>query len=217
MVFSLELENYQGPFDVLLELLNRRQLDITELSLAEITNEYLAYIADLELSLDEMNWFLFVATKLAFDKSQAILSIDSINEDANLAESLQQYAIIKELANQLTIASKAPHYVRPYYKFYGPTEVCSLDDLTNIYNLVQRQFNSLPKSRTISSRSEQLKRVRSQFITHIRKLKSFSNQEVINNATNRTEAALYLLTLLDLLRSGALKIGISNPEILEAV
>ncbi len=217
MPLFIELENYQGPFDVLLELLNRRQLDIAEVSLAKITDDYLHYIADLELSLEEMNWFLFVATKLTFDKSQAILAIEAIEEEIDLTESLRQYAIVKDLATQLTLASRSPHYVRPGFKFSGPTQLCRSDELVSIFNFVQRQYNNAPKSHTINSRSDQLKKIRTDFIAHIRKLKSFSNGEIIDSAKTRTEAALYLLTLLDMLRTGDITIIANQPGVMEAV
>ena len=54
MTFVVELDNYQGPFDVLLDLLRRRRLEITEVAISSITNDYLDYINNSNLNLDEI-------------------------------------------------------------------------------------------------------------------------------------------------------------------
>ena len=55
MTFVIELDNYQVPFDVLLDLLKKRRLDITELSLGSITNDYLEYISKIEMNLEDLS------------------------------------------------------------------------------------------------------------------------------------------------------------------
>lgn len=206
MAFTLELENYQGPFDVLLELLNRQQLDITELSLAKITDDYLNYIAELELELEEMNWFLFVATKLTYDKSQTILQVQQDETEIDLTESLRQYALVKSLATTLAGLAKSPHYSRPNQPISGPIKLCSMVEMHSIYQSTLRHYQNLPQSRVIKSQSKQLEQTRKQFIAHINRLKNFSDQEIITNAKTRGEAALYLLALLDMLRIGQLSV-----------
>lgn len=207
MPFTLELENYQGPFDVLLQLLDRQQLEITDLSLAKITTDYLDYVADLPLELEEMSSFLYVATKLTYNKSQAILDITTENDEVDLTESLQRYAQIKALAENLKTCSASPLYSRPEVKNSQATKLCSQERLLETYALALQVYQSQPKTKTIQSRSEQLTKKREQFMDYLRKLKSFSDQDVILNAQTRAEAALYLLTLLDLLRSGQLAIS----------
>src|SRR5690606_2263844 len=64
--FTVELENFSGPFDVLLDLIARRSLDITEIALAEVTDDFLAHVATLRgtRGLDELSHFLLVAAKI---------------------------------------------------------------------------------------------------------------------------------------------------------
>ena len=45
--FTVELENFSGPFDVLIDIIARRSLDITEIALAEVTDDFLAHVATL--------------------------------------------------------------------------------------------------------------------------------------------------------------------------
>ena len=53
MAFVIELDNYKGPFDVLLDLLKKRRLEITELAIGSITNDYMDYISNTELQLED--------------------------------------------------------------------------------------------------------------------------------------------------------------------
>lgn len=215
MAFTLELENYQGPFDVLLELLNQQQLEITELSLAKITDDYLNYISELELKLEEMNWFLFVATKLTYDKSQTILQVQLDEEDIDLTESLRQYALVKKLTATLSRSAKNPHHPRPNQKTTGPVKLCTNEEMLSIYQKALKQYQNIPKSRIIKDQSKQLEQTRKQFVAHINRLKNFSEDEIISNAKTRTEAALYLLALLEMLREGQLLISGRNLVVTE--
>ena len=67
--FRLSLSNFEGPYDLLLSLISRRQLDITDIALAEVTDEFLAYIRPLleegkQEALDRASDFLLTATTL---------------------------------------------------------------------------------------------------------------------------------------------------------
>lgn len=214
MTFTLELENFQGPFDVLLELLNKQQLEITELSLAKVTDGFLDYLSELELDLDEMNWFLFVATKLTLDKSQKILLVETTEADIDITESLRQYSAVKHLADLLAKSSKSPQYSRVEGYRKQATQLCNQEDFMALYQATLTQYKKLPKSKIINSRSKHILQVRRQFINHLRKLKSFSEMEVLN-AKTRNEAALYLLTLLDMLRTGEIRLFSESEKTLE--
>ena len=71
--FSVELEVYSGPFDALLSMIANRRLELTEVSLSEITEEFLAYVRTLDLARDmeEASAFLDVASVLVEAKSAA--------------------------------------------------------------------------------------------------------------------------------------------------
>ncbi len=76
--FTLTLSNFEGPFDLLLTLISRRKLDITEVALAEVTDEFLAYLHALyaegtERALDEASEFLVTAATLLELKTARLL------------------------------------------------------------------------------------------------------------------------------------------------
>ncbi|OFW60844.1 MAG: hypothetical protein A2W01_11655 [Candidatus Solincola sediminis] len=74
MPYQVKLEVFEGPFDLLLHLISRREIDIYDISVAEITDEYLAYIETLrELDLEVATEFLLIAATLLKLKSDYLL------------------------------------------------------------------------------------------------------------------------------------------------
>ena len=74
MPYQVKLEIFEGPFDLLLHLIGRREIDIYDISIAEITDEYLGYIESLrELDLEVATEFLLIAATLLKLKSDSLL------------------------------------------------------------------------------------------------------------------------------------------------
>src|SRR5437867_8934159 len=72
--YKVQTPDYEGPLDLLLDLIERAELDITSVSLATVTDQYLAYIKNLEqVNADEISAFLVIAAKLLQIKSEALL------------------------------------------------------------------------------------------------------------------------------------------------
>ena len=110
--FTVELENFSGPFDVLLDLIARRSLDITEIALAEVTDDFLAHVATLRgtRGLDELSHFLLVAATLLDLKLARLLPGAEVEDelDLELLEArdllfarLLQYRAYKEVSRVL--------------------------------------------------------------------------------------------------------------------
>ncbi|WP_258069598.1 ScpA family protein [Arthrobacter sp. SX1312] len=114
-VFEVQLTNFSGPFDLLLNLISRRELDITEIALAQVTDEFIAHIrriqaAEGEWKLDEASEFLVVAATLLDLKAARLLPAGAVEdaEDVALLEArdllfarLLQYRAFKEMARHL--------------------------------------------------------------------------------------------------------------------
>jgi segregation and condensation protein A len=101
MSFEIELEKYKGPLQLLLELIEKQELPITDVSLAKVTDDYLAYINTHEPSMQELADFLVVATRLLLIKSRELLPKDEqVEEEAHtsLAAQLQLYKLFSEAA-----------------------------------------------------------------------------------------------------------------------
>ena len=84
--FHVRLENFEGPFDLLLTLISRRQLDVTEVSLSQVTDDFLAHItAAEEWDLGQATEFLVVASTLLDLKAARLLPSASVEDEEDLA------------------------------------------------------------------------------------------------------------------------------------
>ena len=84
--FTLALDNFEGPFDLLLSLINSKKLDVTEVALAEVTDEFIAYTRTLGESapLDEVTEFVLVASTLLDLKAARLLPRGEMSGEADL-------------------------------------------------------------------------------------------------------------------------------------
>ncbi|HEY0248228.1 MAG TPA: ScpA family protein [Gryllotalpicola sp.] len=105
--FRVALDNFEGPFDLLLSLIGTHELDITEVALSRVTDEFLAYLKDIDLAeeLDQASEFLVVAATLLDLKVAGLLPQGELvdAEDVALLEArdllfarLLQYRAFKE-------------------------------------------------------------------------------------------------------------------------
>ena len=86
MNYQVKLQVFEGPFDLLLHLIAKRELDIYEVSLASITEDYLEYIRSMQdLDLEVATEFLIVAATLVEIKAARLLPGPPIDEEAALA------------------------------------------------------------------------------------------------------------------------------------
>jgi segregation and condensation protein A len=113
--FSVKLENFDGPFDLLLQLISRHKMDITEVAIATVTDEFIAHIKALEgteagWKLDHATEFLVVAATLLDLKAARLLPSGEVDDEADLAlleardllfARLLQYRAFKEIATIL--------------------------------------------------------------------------------------------------------------------
>lgn len=106
-MLEIRVDGFQGPLDLLLELIEKEQLDITALSLAQVTDQYWQHIESDNLEPDALADFIAIGAKLLFTKSCALLPSAAPpqqdrrrDEDAGeqLARMLQQYRQFKEAA-----------------------------------------------------------------------------------------------------------------------
>ena len=88
--FAVHLDNFDGPFDLLLQLISRHRMDITEVALSTVTDEFIAFIRALEESgegwkLDQATEFLVVAATLLDLKAARLLPSGEIEDESDLA------------------------------------------------------------------------------------------------------------------------------------
>ncbi|MBA0050552.1 segregation/condensation protein A [Streptomyces sp. AJS327] len=85
--FTVVLDNFEGPFDLLLQLISRHKLDVTEVALSRVTDEFMAHIRAIgpEWDLDQTTEFLVVAATLLDLKAARLLPAAEVEDEADLA------------------------------------------------------------------------------------------------------------------------------------
>ncbi|MFF2809293.1 segregation and condensation protein A [Streptomyces sp. NPDC058000] len=107
--FTLRLDNFEGPFDLLLQLISRHKLDVTEVALSRVTDEFMAHIRAMgpDWDLDQTTEFLVVAATLLDLKAARLLPVAEVEDEADLAlleardllfARLLQYRAYKQIA-----------------------------------------------------------------------------------------------------------------------
>lgn len=113
--YTIEIENFAGPLDLLLKLIERQKLNICDISLSQVTGDYLASIQDMAIDPHQANWFLDIASRLILYKSRALLpSAEQSDQDPidDLAEQLNLLAKIRAAGKELVRLSQTPLALR---------------------------------------------------------------------------------------------------------
>lgn len=132
-----KIQDFEGPLDLLIHLIKEKKMDIMEVSMAEITDQYLSYIQNLkEIDMEFATEFLVMATRLMEIKSFKMLPVDPVEEDEEqidpeleLKMQLQEYQLFKE-------ASESLHNIENVNRFYKAPDK-SVGDPRIVFN----QFN----------------------------------------------------------------------------
>jgi segregation and condensation protein A len=84
--FTVKLSNFEGPFDLLLQLISKHKLDVTEIALSKVTDEFIAHLRALgsELDLDQASEFLVVASTLLDLKAARLLPAADVDDEEDL-------------------------------------------------------------------------------------------------------------------------------------
>jgi segregation and condensation protein A len=84
--FLIKLSNFEGPFDLLLSLISRRQMDVTEVALSQVTDEFITYLsASADWDLGQATEFLVVASTLLDLKAARLLPAAEVEDEEDLA------------------------------------------------------------------------------------------------------------------------------------
>lgn len=135
--YTVSTPVYQGPLDLLLQLIERAELDITRLALAQVTDQYLAHIHNMpELSAQEVSSFLVIAAKLIQIKSEALLPRPPMREEGEedigeaLARQLIEYRRYKYVADYLSQQEERGWHT--YLRLAPPPKIEGIVDLSEV-------------------------------------------------------------------------------------
>jgi segregation and condensation protein A len=135
--YSVATPVYEGPLDLLLQLIERAELDITKLALSQVTDQYLEHLHSLkDRAADEVSTFLVVAAKLIQIKSEALLPRPPIRDEGEedpgeaLARQLLAYKRYKQIA--VWLGAQSDSNLRTYLRLAPSPKVEGVLDLDGI-------------------------------------------------------------------------------------
>jgi segregation and condensation protein A len=219
--YTIATPVYEGPLDLLLQLIERAELDITKLSLALITDQYLEYIHKLtNLEADEVSAFLVVAAKLLQIKSEALLPRPPQREPGEedpgeaLARQLILYKRYREIA--FILNQRESEGLRTYLRVAPPPKLEGSFDLSgitieDIAAAAQDIFSTLnlPDAlSTVVTPSRVTIREKITLITDaLRHQKSISFRSLVNHDPSRLEIVVTFLALLELIKRHLVRVS----------
>jgi segregation and condensation protein A len=209
------MEKFEGPLDLLLTLIEREELSISEISLSHIADQYLESLKEVaERDPDELADFLVVAAKLLLIKSRELLpNAPAVEEDGpSLETQLKMYKIFWEAAQKiegmirkkrrLFFRDKLPAAIAP--RFAPPPSLTAdkmhavfLDVLTKITPIIKYPEERMKK---VVSIQEKIDRIRGL----MEKTATMRFHEILDASSDRTEVVVNFLALLELVRSRVL-------------
>ena len=213
MIYQFKLDKFEGPLDLLLELIEKERLDITELSLANVTNQYLDHIKSTEnIHLENLAEFLSVASKLILIKSRALLPMLQFSEEEeaeikDLTEQLAAYKKFKEAADVLgKIAQKGQiSYTREGFKgvesFFYPPENINAFDLKKYFSIVIAEIPIVEKLeeeivREVMTLEEKINDLQNM----LRQKVETSFAELTASATDKIDVIVSFLAMLEMVK-----------------
>jgi segregation and condensation protein A len=210
---------YEGPLDLLLQLIERAELDITKLALAQVTDQYLAHLRSLqERAAEDVSAFLVIAAKLLQIKSEALLPRPPVRDAGEedpadaLARQLLAYKRYKEIAQ--TLQAREAAGLRTYLRLAPPPKVqgildlseYTLNDLVNAVRSAFAQADNRPELKTVvaAPRITIRDRIR-HIISRIKTSEHTSFRRLLGQSHTRLEVVVTFLAMLELIKRRYLK------------
>lgn len=210
MSTDIQLEKFQGPLDLLLQLVEREEMKITEVSLSEVTEQFVKYMDNLNSdNSDELADFLVIATKLVYLKSRILLPYLYPEEDEgpNLADQLKMYQQYVEASKKIEelwlMGSLSYGRVEPPVKmkdFVLPNNGKTEDLREAIVKLISRLKPINPLPRVAIDRGITVKDKIDKILSILKQFKKLSFRDVLSEAQNKTDIIVSFLAILDLLK-----------------
>ena len=228
MAISVKLEAFEGPLDLLLHLIEKNKIDIYDIPIVEITDQYMEYLHSMEKEdLGVMSEFMVMAATLLDIKCKMLLPKE-INEEgeeedprAELVQKLLEYKMYKymsyELRDRLGDAAGVyyrkkdlPEEVLQYAPPSDPQELLrglTLEKMSAIYqSLIRRQENKIDPIRSKFGRIEKEEISLSDKLLEMRDYakehRKFSFRQLMEDQHSRVQLIVTFLSILELMKMG---------------
>jgi len=207
---EVKLEKFEGPLDLLLQLIEVEKLNITEVALSQVTEQFLKYLDKLEVEKsEELADFLVIATKLVYMKSRTLLPYLNPEEDEgpSLADQLKMYQQYIEASKKVNIYWQqnriAYGRVEPPVKnieFVLPLNARTKDLYKMMEKLIARLRPPTPLPKITIDKAISVKQKVDSIWTALKQHKKMNFKDLLATAENKTEVIISFLALLELMR-----------------
>lgn len=213
MAYAVRLEQFEGPLELLLQLIEKEKLDITRVSLASVADQFLEYIAGQgDVPLSHLAQFLSVASRLLLLKSRALLPLLEFTEEEeqsieDLEWQLREYRKFREISQKLGIlfGQTQGAFVRDSFLgasvvFYPP-ETLSQDTLADAFRSVLGEIPLLEKLeqetiREVVSLEEKMLELRTTLSSRM----EMSFRQMTADVEDKLEVIVAFLAILELVK-----------------
>lgn len=226
MVYAVKLESYKGPLDVLLELITSNKLEINEVSLADVTEQYLEYIEGNDLPAKELSDFLSVAARLLHLKTKALLPYlyeDTDEEEVSLEHQLKIYKVYWDASKEInalymgktrlfaktkSTITDEPVFSPPSKKQVTPSVIKTLffNIINGLEEVVDLPRTSIKKTVSLAQKMSTLK----QMLTTVKRMKF---KKFIYGGENTTDVIVNFLAVLEMIKQRELDVHTNNGDI----
>ncbi len=224
MSYAIKIEYFEGPLDLLLQLVEKEELEITKVSLMDMTEPFVRHVREHQgkIAPEELADFLVVAAKLVYLKSRALLpglTDDTLEEGPDLETQLRMYKAFAEAAvrlgerwkeNQVAF-SRVQRPIRQTEPVFAPPTNADATTLRELYERVIKRLEpilQLPKAAieraiTIEEKIEHLR-------LRVTNLMQVSFHKFLSESQDRGEMVVGFLALLELIKQRIVKVEQGN-------
>jgi segregation and condensation protein A len=205
---------YEGPLDLLLQLIEQAELDITKVALAQVTDQYLAHLRGLTTHApEEVSAFIVIAARLLQIKSEALLPRPPSREEGEedpgeaLARQLLAYKRYKEIAN--IIEAREAAGLRTYLRLAAPPKVPRKVDLEGfgimeLYDLVKEVYAQIDERQelgtVVSAPRVTIREKISYIINIIREQSNATFNQILGKKRSRLDVVVTFIAMLELVK-----------------
>lgn len=218
-MYQVKLEKFEGPMNLLLELIEKEKMDVTELSLARVSDQYLEYIKNNEnIHLENLSDFLNVASKLILIKSRALLPMLEFSEEEeeeiqDLARQLAQFKKFKEVSLKLGELAHSGRICYSRTGFLGVVPVFNPPENVNAYDLKKSFLKVLSEIPVIEKLQEEivnevitLEEKISELEIKLRKKMETSFSELVSKAGSKIDVIISFLAMLEMVKQHLIEV-----------
>jgi segregation and condensation protein A len=214
LAYQVRVINFEGPLDLLLQLVERSQLEITEISLTSVTEQYLGYLDQIEEHEPaDLGQFIELAARLMYIKSLALLpdhELDQEPEVIALREELADYQRYRDAAGQLDrlLRNNQTSYSRRQATQLAPQDLplpdLTVTELANVFTAVLQKLPPASQTTKLATKVS-LEEMMNQLLEHAAE-PGANLQSFLEQRHDRQEIVVAFLALLELTKAGRLSV-----------